>query len=168
MYVFVWLCVSTREVIVSEFTEHPTSAWVCEQTRKFVDDTAGRAHKPDIVMHDRDTKFSREFTDTLKANVLRTNRLPKTSLNLNGRCEKFVGTIKSECLSKFIIFGKRHLDHLITEFSDYYNRHRSHMCRGHLPPVREEPEDVEKLRLDEIEVKSFAGGLVKGFERKAG
>ncbi|WP_437222047.1 hypothetical protein SH661x_002608 [Planctomicrobium sp. SH661] len=65
MYVLVWLCVSTREVIVSESTEHPTSAWVCEQTRKFIDETAGREHKPDIVMHDRDTKFRREFTETL-------------------------------------------------------------------------------------------------------
>ena len=42
------------------------------------------------------------------------------------------------------------------------------MCRGHLPPVSEEPEEVETLRPDEIEVKSFVGGLVKGFERKAG
>ncbi|WP_437222511.1 hypothetical protein SH661x_002812 [Planctomicrobium sp. SH661] len=106
MYVLVRLCVSTREVIVSNSTEHPTSAWVCEQTRKFVDETAGREHKPDIVMHDPDIKFSQEFTDTLKAHGLRTNRLPKRSPNLNGRCAKFVGTIKSECLSKFIVFGK--------------------------------------------------------------
>ncbi|WP_437222435.1 DDE-type integrase/transposase/recombinase [Planctomicrobium sp. SH661] len=167
MYVLVWLCVSTREVIVSESTEHPTSAWVCDQARKFIDETAGREHKPDIVMHDRDTTFSREFTNTLKSHGLRTNKLPRTSPNLNGRCEKFIGTIKSECLSKFIIFGKRHLDHLVAKFSDYYNRHRSHMCRGHLPPVREEPEDIKTLNLDEIEVKSFVGGLVKGFERKA-
>ncbi|WP_437222042.1 integrase core domain-containing protein [Planctomicrobium sp. SH661] len=48
---------------------------------------------------------------------------------VNGRCEKFIGTIKSECLSKFIIFGKQHLGHLVAEFSDYYNRNRSHMCR---------------------------------------
>ena len=68
---------------------------------------------------------------------------------------------------KGIVFGKRHLDHLVTEFTVYYNQHRSHMERDHLPLVREEPVEVEKLRLDEIEVKSFVGGLVKGFERKA-
>ncbi|HWL09452.1 MAG TPA: integrase core domain-containing protein [Planctomicrobium sp.] len=167
LYVLVWLCVSTREVIVSESTEHPTSAWVSEQARKFIDETAGREHKPDIVMHDRDTKFSREFTETLKSHGLRTNKLPKTSPNLNGRCEKIIGTIKSECLSKFIVFGKRHLDYLVAEFADYYNRHRSHMCLGHLPPVCEEPQEVEKLSLNEIEVKSFVGGMIKGFERKA-
>jgi putative transposase len=168
MYVLVWLCVSTREVIASTSTEHPTSAWVCEQARKFIDETAGRDHKPEIVMHDRDTKFSREFSDTLKAHGLKTNKLPKRSPNLNGRCEKIIGTIKNECLAKFIVFGRRHLDHLVAEFTEYYNQHRSHMCRGHLPPLGEEPEEVETLRLDEIEVKSFVGGLVKGFQRKAG
>ncbi len=168
MYVLVWLCMTSREVIVSTSTEHPTSTWVSEQARKFIDETAGREHKPEIVMHDRDTKFSREFSDTLKAHGLKTNKLPKRSPNLNGRCEKIIGTIKNECLAKFIVFGRRHLDHLVAEFTEYYNQHRSHMCRGHLPPLGEEPEEVETLRLDEIEVKSFVGGLVKGFQRKAG
>lgn len=44
-------------------------------------------------MHDRDTKYSREFTETLKAHGLKANKLPKRSLNLNGRCDKFIGTI---------------------------------------------------------------------------
>ena len=85
---------------------------------------------------------------------------------LNGRCERFIETIKLECLQKFIVFGKRHLDHLVSEFVDYYNHHRSHMERDHLPPVREEPDEVETIPLDEIQVKSFVGGLVKAFERK--
>lgn len=106
--------------------EHPTSAKVCEQAKKFIE------HKPEIVIHDRDAKFSKEFTETLNSRGLRTNPLPKASPNLNGRCERFIETIKLECLSRFIVFGKRHLDHLVAKFTEYYNRHRSHMCRGHL------------------------------------
>lgn len=86
---------------------------------------------------------------------------------VNGRCERFIETIKLECLQKFIIFGKRHLDHLLIEFVDYYNQHRSHMERDHLPPVKDEPDEVETFVSDEIQVKSFVGGLVKSFERKA-
>jgi transposase InsO family protein len=56
---------------------------------------------------------------------------------MNGRCERFVGTIRWECLDKFIIFGKRHLDYLVSEFVEYYNTTRSSMVRGYLPPVRE-------------------------------
>ncbi len=98
---------------------------------------------------------------------MKTNPLPKRSPNLNGRCERFIGTIKWECLDKFIVFGKRHLDYLISEFTSYYNTKRSHMERDWLPPIREEPDEVETLKLDQIEVKSYVGGLVKSFERRA-
>ena len=86
---------------------------------------------------------------------------------MNGRCERFIGTIRWECLDKFIIFGKRHLDYLISEFTFYYNTRRSHMERDNLPPVRNVPDEVETLKMDQIEVKSYVGGLVKSFERKA-
>lgn len=72
-----------------------------------------------------------------------------------------------ERLDKFIIFGKRHLDHLLAEFTSYYNEHRAHSVRDHLPPVRNLPEDVDTLSPDQVEVKSFVGGFVKSFERKA-
>jgi len=70
-------------------------------------------------------------------------------------------------LLKFIVFGKRHLDHLVSEFVHYYNTRRSHMERDSLPPIREAPEEVATLTMDQIEVKSYVGGLVKSFERKA-
>ena len=83
------------------------------------------------------------------------------------RCERIFQTIQYESLSKFIIFGKRHLDYLVSEFIDYYNHRRSHMERDWSPPIREEPDEVETLKLDQIEVKSYVGGLIKSFERKA-
>lgn len=72
------------------------------------------------------------------------------------------------CLAKFLIFGKKHLDYLIAEFSSYYNEHRSHMEREHLPPLGDSPEEVDSLKLRQVDVKSYVGGLVKSFERKAG
>ena len=86
----------------------------------------------------------------------------------NGRVERVIQTIKYECLFKFILFGKRHLDHVVAEFIDYYNKKRAHMERSHLPPIREKPpKAVPKLRRDKIEVHSYVGGLVQSFERKA-
>jgi putative transposase len=166
MYVLVWLCMTTREVIASEATEHPNSAWVEKQADLFVDQTAGREDKPSIVMHDKDTKFTKDFTDKLKSRGVRTNSLPKASPNLNGRVERIIGTLRWECLDKFIIFGKRHLDYLVSEFVDYYNNQRSHMERDWLPPIRKVPDEIDTLKMDQIEVKSYVGGLVKSFERK--
>ncbi|MDG2390366.1 MAG: integrase core domain-containing protein [Planctomycetaceae bacterium] len=78
---------------------------------------------------------------------MRTNPLPKASPNLSGRCERFIETIKLECWNKFIIFGNRHIDHLLLEFTEYYNHHHSHMSRDYLPPVRVEPDEVAKLSI---------------------
>jgi len=72
-------------------------------------------------MHDRDTKFTKEFVAKLKAKDIRTNALPVASPNLNGRVERLIQTIKHECLFKFILFGQRHLDHIVCEWVDYYN-----------------------------------------------
>ena len=168
MYLMAFLCLSTREVIVSSSTEHPNSAWVVEQTKEVLDQTMNREKKPSIVMHDRDTKFTKEFTATLKAKGVRTNVLPIASPNLNGRVERFGQSLKYECLFRFILFGKRHLDHVVASWVDYYNTRRSHMERGHLPPIRKKaPKAVRKLSRDKIEVRSYVGGLVKSFERKA-
>ncbi len=143
MYVLVFLCLESREAIVSSSTEHPDSAWVVKQTEAFLEQTKDRAEKPDIVMHDKDTKFTKEFVAKLKEHGVRTNSLPKTSPNLNGRCERFIQTIKLECLAKFIIFGKQHLDYLLADFTVYYNTVRSHMERKHLPPTGEIPDEVD-------------------------
>ncbi|QDU09838.1 integrase core domain-containing protein [Gimesia aquarii] len=167
LYVMVFLYLQTREAIVTESTEHPNSAWVCEQTQKFIERSRGRETKPTMIIHDRDGKYTKEFTETLQQSGIKTSPLPIASPNLNGRCERFIETIKLECLEKFIIFGKQHLDHLVSDFTKYYNTRRSHTARDHLPPIRELPEEVEKLSLGEVQVISHIGGLVKSFERKA-
>jgi len=113
-------------------------------------------------------KFTKEFTQTVNDAGMKTNTLTKGSPNLNGRCERFIETIKLECLRRFIIFGKRHFDYLNSEFVTYCNTVRSHMERDHLPPVcSADPEEVQTLKLTEVVVKSHIGGLVKSFERKA-
>ena len=126
LYLMVFLCLETREVIISSATEHPNSRWVCKQAESFLEQTMNRDTKPSIVMHDRDAKFTKAFVQTLKNRDVRTNALPKGSPNLNGRCERFVKTIREECLSKFIFFGAEHLEFVVSEFCDYYNLRRAH------------------------------------------
>ena len=168
MYVMVFLCMQTREVITSPSTEHPNSAWVVQQTDHFLDQTANREHRPAIVMHDRDSKFSKAFTEKLRSRGVKTNVLPKASPNLNGRVERVILTLKRECLNRFMLFGKRHLDYLLSDFVAYYNTTRSHMERDNLPPVcRKVPEELQTVRLDQIEVRAQVGGLVKSFHRRA-
>jgi hypothetical protein len=91
----------------------------------------------------------------------------KASPNLNGWVEGDILTLRSECPDKFIFFGKRHLDYIVTSFADYYNLRRAHLLRDSLPPIRQLPEEVASLKREQIKVKSYDGGLVQSFERKA-
>lgn len=97
----------TREMIVSESTEHSNSARRLKQTEAFPDQTLNREDKPATVMYDCDTKFTKEFIAKLEQHVVRHISLLKVSPNLNGRRERFVGTSHWECPDKFNIFGKR-------------------------------------------------------------
>ena len=107
------------------------------------------------------------FVDTLKAGGVRHNALPKCSPNLNGRVERVILTLRSECISKFIFFGTKHLDYVVASFAEYYNQRRTLSSCDSLPPIREIPDEVLSLSMDQIEVKSYVGGLVKSFERRA-
>lgn len=95
------------------FTLQPNSRWVVKQTDAFIEQTTDRKEKPLIVMHDRDTKFTKEFVAMLKKKGIKINPLPVASPDLNGRAERFIQTIKDECLFRFILFGQWHLDHIV-------------------------------------------------------
>jgi hypothetical protein len=103
---------ASRQVLISAYTKHP---------QRFVRGCL----KPQAR--------------TSKNAGLRTNPIPKGSPHLNGRCERVIETIKLECLAKSIVFGKRHMGHLISEFTTYYNTRRSHRARENLPPIRDVP-----------------------------
>ena len=81
MYVRVFLCLETREAIVSPATEHSNFAWEVRQAVASIDQTANREIKPDSILHDRDLTFTKEL---LKDHGLRTHVLPKASPNLDG------------------------------------------------------------------------------------
>jgi putative transposase len=117
-------------LIVSKSAAHPNSAWVTEQTDAFLEQTTSRDEKPAIIMHDRDMEFTQEFITKLKQKGVQHNALPKASPNLNGRCERVIFTLKHECLKNHHLWETA-LDHLMMEFTAYYNTHRSHTERNH-------------------------------------
>ena len=93
--------------------------------------------------------------------------LPKPSPNLNGRTERLGGSLKRECLSQFIFFDQQHLDYVISLCVDDYNQRRAHSARDNLPPIRIKLPEQDKVSLEDIQAKSYVGGLISSFELKA-
>ena len=84
------------------------------------------------LLHDRDTKFSASFRETLAAGGVKSLRLPARSPNLNSFAERWVRTVKEECLSKLILFGEGSIRRALREFEVHYHRERNHQGKGNV------------------------------------
>jgi hypothetical protein len=78
------------------------------------------------LIHDRDPLFSKSFRKTLGSSGVETVKLPARSPNLNARAERFVRSVKSECLARIIPLGERHLRHAVTQYMEHYHVERNH------------------------------------------
>ena len=85
------------------------------------------------LIRDRDRKFTSMFDSIMKAEGIEMCPLPVRSPNLNAYVERFIQTLKIECLSRFIILGEKQLNYLVREFVDYYHRQRPHQSKDNKP-----------------------------------
>jgi putative transposase len=108
-------------VFVTPATAHPNEAWVCNQAKAFTRHAEESGLGAGIVMHGRDTKFTSQFDATLKHAGVRVQKAAYRSPNTVAFVERFNQTLRQELLDHFIVFGERHLNHLVAVFIDYYN-----------------------------------------------
>jgi len=173
LFVLVFLHVETRRVFVSPATAHPNEAWVTEQAEALRQHLKDTGLKAEIVMHDRDTKFTAAFDETLKNAGLSVRRAAFRSPNTVAFVERFIQTLQQECLDHFLIFGERHLDHLCSVFIDYYHRHRPHQGKENELLMAGKIRQPRKLsppntvRLSDVRCEQRLGGLLKHYYRNS-
>jgi transposase InsO family protein len=116
------------------------------------------------LIHDRDPLFTKTFRATLEGSGVHPIRLPSRSPNLNAYAERFVRSIKSECLAQVIPIGEAHLRRAVREYVVHYHAERNHQGIGNR--LIESP--VEKSRLGgRIECRERLGGLLRYYRRAA-
>jgi len=129
-YVLFFLNLETRRITLAGITRHPTEAWMTQMARNAVDDKAGAIRQCRYVLHDRDAKFCTAFDDVLASEGIRCLKLPPRSPNLNAFAERWVRSVKQECLSRLILFGERSLQRALTEYIAHYHFERNHQGKG--------------------------------------
>ena len=156
--------VASRRIIVTPSTMHPVQRWVAQQARNFSMERAESNEPATHVLRDRDRKFHDCWDHIIESEPgSKSLILPRCSPNLNAFAERAIQSLKQECLNHFVIFGQRHLDYLVNEYVEFYNRCRPHSSRGCLPPIRNGPIPTE----GEICCDERLGGLLKHYYRKA-
>ena len=120
LHVLFFIELHTRRVFLAGCTEHPTSDWVTQQARNLAWGLQDAGLRPTVLVRDRDTKFTRSFDVVFASEGIRVVRTPIRSPRANAVAERWVGTVRRECLDWLLIFGQRHLEMLLREFVDHY------------------------------------------------
>ncbi len=135
LYVFVVMEVGSRRILHYNVTAHPTAGWTVQQFREaFPSD-----HKYRFLIHDRDSIFSAEVDDELKAFGLKVLRTPVQAPKANAFCERLIGTVRRECLDYLIPLSEKHLRKTLREWVTHYNQGRPHSALGPGIPADAKP-----------------------------
>ena len=164
-YVLFFMEIRSRRVSLGGITRHPDSAWMQQVARNATMEQTGYLNGCRYLLHDRDKKFDGEFATTLAAGGVECVPLPARSPNLNAHAERWVRSIKEECLSKLILFGEPSLRRVVSEYLAHYHWERPHQGKGNvlLFPSEAHPEQTGKG----VICKERLGGLLRYYCRAA-
>src|SRR6266567_273515 len=123
-YVLFFIAHASRRVWLAGCTKNPTGDWVTQQARNLGLDFAERRLR--FLVRDRDSKYSRAFDEVFRSEGIRIVRTPVRAPKANAIAERFVRTVRSECLDWLLILNRRHLEHVLRVYTDHYNRERPH------------------------------------------
>jgi putative transposase len=162
-YVLFFLNLETRRVSLAGITRHPTETWMEQMARNAIDEASGHLRQHRYVLHDRDTKFCASFRAMLATGNVKCLALPPRSPNLNAFAERWVRSVKQECLSRMILFGEGSLRRALTEFVEYYHAERNHQGKGNLllfPSIK-----ISKRAFGSTLKRQRLGGLLNYYSR---
>jgi putative transposase len=163
LYVLFFIELSTRRVHVAGTTARPDSAWVTQQARNL--SIARRLEERNILLRDRDSKFSGPFDEIFRTEGLTVVRTPVRAPRANAVADRWVGTVRRECLDHILVFGRRQLQRVLHTYAQHYNRARPH--RG-LDLASPEPRfESETALRRKVRRRDVLGGLIHEYERVA-
>jgi transposase InsO family protein len=125
-YILFVISMAERAVYIAGITTRPDEAWMLQIGRNLIDEEGGALALKRYLIIDRDTKYTRQFRRLVEQSGREVIRLPPMSPNLNAYAERFVRSIKSECLTRMIFIGQASLRRAVTEYIEHYLRERNH------------------------------------------
>jgi putative transposase len=165
LYIFFVMEIETRRVHILGVTANPTGAWTAQQARNLLIDLGERVGPFKFLIRDRDRKFTAAFDEVFAGNGMRIIKTPVRSPRANSFAERYVRTLRRECLDHLLIYGKRHLRQILGEYSRHYNMHRPHQSRDQRPPLHEPGQTIDMT--DRIKRRQVVNGLINEYSRAA-
>ena len=173
-YVLFFIHLESRKVEIAGMTPHPNEAWrACpalpgmkQIARNVTMDEWGFLDNCRYLIHDRDSKYCHSFRKIIKSGDVKPLRLPARSPNLNAFSERWVKSVKDECLSKVILFGEASLRRALREYLIHYHAERNHQGKDNVLLFPTTTKAINRVD-GTIDCKERLGGLLKYYHREA-
>ena len=164
-YVLFLIHLESRRVTLAGITQHPSEAWMEQIARNATDSDVGALRHCRYLLHDRDSKFCASFDSLLKGGGVEPLKLPPHSPNLNAFAERWVRSVKEECLSRLVLFGEASLKRAAADYVEHYHSERPHQGKGNLFLFPKQNRSQPEIR--RIVRKQRLGGLLNYYGRAA-
>ena len=166
LYVLFVIEVQSRVVHVLGVTAHPTGEWVTQVARNLVADLADRKAALRFLIRDRDAKFTASFDEVFRSEGIQVIQTPVRAPRANAYAERWVRTVRVECLDWLLVVSRRHLQRVLGIYVEHYNMRRPHRGRGLDTPAGPDPQGSPGTDI-RVHRRDLLGGLVHEYEAAA-
>jgi transposase InsO family protein len=168
--VLVFIRIGSRRIEYVACTSNPDGGWMLQQARNLLMNLDDRGAQCRFLIHDRDSKFSRAFDAVFSSNGTRVIRTQVRAPNANAHIERWVGSVRRECLDRLLVFNRRQLERILRAYVRHYNVQRPHRALALSAP---DPPAISSMRAQSascaiaIRRRDLLGGLIHEYEAAA-
>jgi len=165
--VLAFLSIGSRRIEYFGCTSKPDTAWMLQQARNLLIELDDSDRQVRFLIHDRDAKFPRAFDALLASENIKVIRTPVQAPNANAHMERWIGTVRRECLDRLLILGRRQLEHVLRVYVSHYNRRRPHRALELRPPESSGSPLVRAASTPQrlqVHRRELLGGLIHEYE----
>jgi putative transposase len=163
LYVLFFIELGTRQVHLAGCTEHPNTVWVTPQARQVCWELEDRAVPMRFLIHDNDTTFTAGFDAVFQAQGIEVIHTPFHAPNANAFAERWIRSVRQECLDKLVLLGEWHARQVLSEYVTFCNTRRPHQGLDHQCPVPLTVVSSEGI----VQRQDILGGIIHDYVRTA-
>ena len=135
LYVLFFIELARRRVHLAGVTANPNGAWVAQQARNLIMTLADQEQRPRFLIRDRDNKFTATFDEVFRSEGIRVIQTPVAAPRAKAHAERWVGSVRRECLDRILIVSRGHLERVLRAYVAHHNLHRPHRALEQQPPM---------------------------------